>query len=145
MRASVLQRKRRVAGVALGAALPSVRHTTRLLPFKMIFPILECTMGFLLSFEPKKKYLSNLLSSEGESLRRRIPDPKLVVNSRVRRVFLGKDWTSARGAAVKDLGRTSEHHGEGRKLHGFIEGQTALIVRGGGGAKLDDTAANGAS
>ena len=38
---------------------------------------------------------------------------------------------SARGAAVKDeIGRTSEHHGEGWKLHSFIEGQTALIVRG---------------
>ena len=42
----------------------------------------------------------------------------------------GKDLTSARGAAVKDeIGRTSEHHGEGGRDGSFIEGQTALIVR----------------
>ena len=63
------------------------------------------------------------------------PDPKHVVNvensQRVRRVFLGKDWTSARGAAVKDqIRRTSEHHGEGGRDGSFIEGPTALIVRG---------------
>ena len=38
---------------------------------------------------------------------------------------------SARGAAVKDeIGRTSEHHGEGGRDGSFIEGQTALVVRG---------------